>query len=309
MTGWKTKTGLTVFGFGIGVWLSWTLSRRAGGLGWAMTFDFGNTPEANAFFDRYPAFFPAFESLIGLSNKAFGRESTATNRAEDVCFSLAHTCREDYLQLLFLAANGYGIGASKLLRGLYERTVAIAYIAKHPEKAERFVHFAAIQEHKAMNVAMQVVTEKEFDESIGRTATVTQIREAYHSVKDEFQVTDCKKCNTKRLAFSWDIDLASMVRDVGKPLSEYFLGSYTIPTFHIHATLASALKNKPSELRQEEETMEGEFALVNATLVMLFLLRQQSDMFALNLDTDLQRCDALFGDVWTFGKDAKPNKG
>jgi hypothetical protein len=54
--------------------------------------------------------------------------------------------------------------------------------------------------------------------------------------------------------------------------------------------------------------MEGEFALMNATLVILFLLRQQNAMFGLNLDVELQKCDAMFSDVWTPGKDAKLNK-
>ena len=96
-------------------------------------------------------------------------------------------------------------------------------------------------------------------------------------VKDEFQAMDCKKCGTKRLAYSWDIDVPSMMmgcRPAGQPLSEYFVGSYTIPTLHIHATPASALDRKPHELRQEEDAMQGEFTLVNATLLILSLLNK-----------------------------------
>ena len=263
-----------------------------------MTFEFGDTSEANAFFDRHPDFVTAFECLTGVANRAFGRESIPRNRADDICFSLAHTCREDYLEIVFLAANGYGTGASKLTRGLYERAVALTYIANHPEKAERFVRFAAIQEHKAMKSALEVVTEDEFNGGFGRTSSVAQIREAFNAVKDEFQMTDCKKCKTKRLAFSWDLDMTSMVKDVGKPLSDYFMGSYTIPTFHIHATLASILRDEPLAVRRQQDMMEGEFALLNATLTILFVIRQQSDMFGLNLDDEILKCDALMGEVW-----------
>lgn len=80
-----------------------------------------------------------------------------------------------------------------------------------------------------MNSALKVVTEKEFDESEGNTAKVEQIREAYNAVKDEFQITDCKTCKTKRPAFTWDKDMTSMVRAVGRPLSDYFLGPTLSP--------------------------------------------------------------------------------
>ena len=74
-----------------------------------MQFEFGETDQANAFFDRNPKYLPAFERLMALSNKCFGRASGAKNHAQDVCFSLGHTCRDDYTEILFLAANGYGI--------------------------------------------------------------------------------------------------------------------------------------------------------------------------------------------------------
>jgi hypothetical protein len=97
-----------------------------------------------------------------------------------------------------------------------------------------------------------------------------------------------------------------MVRDVGEPLSKYFLGSYTIPTFHIHATLASALDRKPLEVRREEDRKQGEFTLVNATLIMLFLLYQQADMFHLGLEGAVKKCDALFGEVWKLETRRQP---
>ena len=42
-----------------------------------------------------------------------------------VLFWLGNVCREDFSEILLLAANGYGIGALKLFRGLYERVVTL----------------------------------------------------------------------------------------------------------------------------------------------------------------------------------------
>lgn len=82
-----------------------------------MQFEFGETDQANAFFGRNPKFLPAFERLMTLANKCFGREIHPKSRAEDICFDLGQTCRADYMEVLFLAVNGFGIAASKLLRG------------------------------------------------------------------------------------------------------------------------------------------------------------------------------------------------
>jgi hypothetical protein len=139
-------------------------------------FEFGNTDQSKAFFERHPSFYPAFQRLMVLANQCFGRASGAKNRSEDICFSLGHTCREDYIEILFLAVTGHGNGASKFLRGLYERAVALAYIARHPDKAEKFVHFAAIQEYKIMNVALQIVTEGQFNEAMNLDPAVEKPR-------------------------------------------------------------------------------------------------------------------------------------
>ena len=112
-----------------------------------MEFHWGTTPESDAFFARNPAFYDAFERLMVLANKTFGREYQPKNRLQHIGFSLGETCRVDFLEILFLAVHGWGVGASKLLRGLYERAVALAYMLKHPEKADRFFRYAAIQEN------------------------------------------------------------------------------------------------------------------------------------------------------------------
>jgi Family of unknown function (DUF5677) len=255
-----------------------------------MEFEFGETDQGKKFFRRHPDFYGSFERLMELANRCFGRAIHPKSRVEDICFDLGHTCRADYLEILFLAANCYGTAALKLLRGLYERSVALAYIVKHPEKAERFVRYAAIQEKKALDRALEVVTEVQFDEAIWET-TAAEIRERYEAAKAEFQVTVCNKCKHKGTAFSWDIDTAAMVRDVGEPYSKYFVGCYTIPTLHIHATLASVAHEPDTDKRRDRSHREADFALLNATLMLILSIRLQNDIFALQLDEQIQACE------------------
>src|SRR4051794_13572749 len=116
----------------------------------SMTFEWGSSPELNAFFERHVDFLDACNQLAALTNKTFAREYHPEDRLQEIGFGLGETCRVDFLEIVFLAGHGWGIAAMKLLRGLYERAVALGYMIKHPEKAERFFRYAAIQEYKVM---------------------------------------------------------------------------------------------------------------------------------------------------------------
>jgi hypothetical protein len=262
-------------------------------------FQFARTTQSDAFFTRNPKFLAAFERLITLMNKCFGRTFQAKDVREDISFNLGQTCSGDFLEIVFLATNGYGIGALKTLRGLYERAVALAYMIKHPEKADRFAKFAAIQEYKAIKTALTIVPESELELMMNaRGLTISRAREWYDKFKSEYQITDCKKCKTKRMAISWDIDLSSMVKDVGEPYDRFYLGAYTLPNFHVHATLASILPNRPSpEQLAERNRREGYFSVLTAFGIMTLVANSQNSLFALGLAGDVAASDVDLADL------------
>ena len=192
-----------------------------------LEFEFGETKATKAFFERLPSFYHCFEPVIYTANKVFGRESIPKNLLEDVGFGLGHTCREDYLEIVLLATNGYGDGAFKLFRGLYERAVALAYLVKNPEKVDRFVNFGFIQEHRTMQAAFSSgITEEQFNEAMAPDSAAA-IREQYNKCKADFQIM-CDKCRAPRTAVSWDIDVPAMVQKVGTPFTNIYLVGYAI---------------------------------------------------------------------------------
>jgi hypothetical protein len=261
-----------------------------------MDFDFGQTPASKKFFDSHPAYFEAFAHLIKISNATFGRNYRPKNRLEDIGFGLGHTCREDYLDIAFLFINGHLNAASKLLRGLYERALSLAYMIQNPEKAERFVRFAAIQEHRAMQAALRVVSEEEFDRVMASKMSAAQMRELYRQIKPEFEITDCAKCKTKRVQTSWDIDVASMAQKAGAPFDRgVFLLGYTVPTLNIHATLASTYDGTRTE---SELSKDGDVTLILATEIFLQVLRSQNILFSLGLDAEFNSFTENFRRVW-----------
>lgn len=274
-----------------------------------MEFHWGATPESDAFLDRNPNFYHAFRRLILLANKTFGREYRHKDHLQDIGFSLGETCRVDFLEIVFLAIHGYGIGALKLLRGLYERAVALAYMIKHPEKTERFVRYAAIQEYKVMLPAVELAGEKAFDEMMAGKTSVAQIIELREMVKAEFQIPVCKKCHKKgtcshvTTAFSWDENgVLAQAQDAGERYKKFYLAAYAMPNMHAHVSLTSAMQvseKKPDEERTTGRRREADFALLNAHAVMLMVIRSQNDLFSLDLEREIEGCEKEWAVIWT----------
>ena len=257
-----------------------------------MTFEFGDTDEANVFFDRNPSFVPFFEKLMVTANRCFGRRVDFKNHLEDVVFSQGHTCRDEFTEVVFLAVNGYANAAGKIFRGLYERAVTLAYIGDSTERARRFYRYSGIQAHRAMEAALKLFTEAEFEKVAG-PSSVTRFREWHKRVKPEFQTTLCRKCGTTRTKSSWDIDFASMVHKVGAPYSMYFLNGYAMPTLQIHATMASGFNGRDREdaTTIENRRRECNVTLYTATSVFVLVMRMQSKIFSLGLDAELDVCE------------------
>lgn len=254
-----------------------------------MEFEFGETRESEAFFERNPNFMAMFEQLTEVSNTCFGRKLVPKNRAEDICFRLGHACRKDFLEVVFLAVNGYGSGSSKIVRTLYERAVTLAFIAQNRDKAERFLRFSVIQEHRLLQSALKVVTEEKFDEFVGPPNTANEIRERYKQMKPEFETAICKACGTTRVQTAWDLDVAATVHKLGGLYQGFYLPNYALPNLTIHASLASA----DSTLREgvEEAHREADLQVLCASHLLILVMRSQDALFALDLKPKIDACE------------------
>jgi hypothetical protein len=125
----------------IGVYF-WRRGKQAKAVGRSIDFEFGETAASNAFWDRNPKSFPAFTRLLQLTNKAFGRPYRLRNRVDDICFNLGETCRTDFLEILFLAVNGYssdGTQRKHQQKGGFssEQSVAVAQFIESSEERGR----------------------------------------------------------------------------------------------------------------------------------------------------------------------------
>jgi hypothetical protein len=255
---------------------------------------FGYAEEGRVFSETYSVFLEKLPKLNDTLNKVFIRVFDSRVPADGVVYHLGRLCVEDFLEILLLCQNGFGFGGLKLLRGLYERTVTMAYIAKNPSEAKTFIDYHHIHRRKELNHAKEAGVDitKHISENV-----IEDIKRKWDSTKDKYKVEICKKCKTTRIHFSWsNLDLASMAKKVDLG-NLFYLKCYYQPTMHEHASLYSIIERIKdgkeigiSDLIFDESAQREQIPITLSythTLV-LYNLAVQNEFFSLKLDEELK---------------------
>src|SRR5437016_3448450 len=105
------------------------------------TVHFGNLQAEDDFKKRHAKLIdPGIENINALQQAAVGnaKQSALIDR---VLYVQIHLIVEDFNEIIFLCAHGLSNGALKILRGMFERTVTLSFLQKHPSEAKRFMDF------------------------------------------------------------------------------------------------------------------------------------------------------------------------
>ena len=221
-------------------------------------------------------------------------------RSDLIVYTLGRIAWDDFGELMVLAGNGLGVGALKILRGMYERVVTSAYIAKNPQASRAFAdgiwtHHAKVWRRLvALNPAL---SEGELPEEIRTIQTEAK------RAQDNKNASTCKCCGQLKQIDAWTpLDLASMARIAGKQLEDLYLGCYLEPTAHLHATAAgTAARMQHAEnswLYKLDTTGEARMALFFGHDLILLNLRTQNDYFDLGLLNSIDSRIAAFNELW-----------
>jgi hypothetical protein len=204
--------------------------------------------------------------------------------ADRIGFYLGRICVEEFSEILLLAGNGHGLGALKILRGMYERAVTSAYLLANPDQAESFLEYDKVNKHKAYMHAKK----------LGRygpklaAETIRRIEGDFEAVKPRFM-------NGNRIRPSWTtLDTASLAERAGAGYAALYLDAFYKPTLEIHAT-ATAMSRR-LEITDEGKTsfqsgpqrIEARHAIVMAHNLLLRVLDSQNTHFKLSLDETLK---------------------
>jgi hypothetical protein len=167
---------------------------------------------------------------------AFDRAIDTNDRLATVLFFLGSRCADDFREILLLAANGFGWGATAHLRGMFERSVTVAYIHENPASVADFIDYEYIRRWKVLRAIEQT-----FGVSPENEAAKLQLKSNFDRVRDRFMVPDCEVCNTKRLNHTWSrLDIVSMTAQLRqRKLTSLVVPGYYLPLGQAHSTFAS----------------------------------------------------------------------
>src|SRR5580692_4197632 len=86
--------------------------------------------DASTDFDRrHPQWSAVMARLWDAMNLAFSRTQVMDTKIEKFVYLYGNLVAEDFMELFLMAVNGYGYGAMKLLRSMYEHTVTLRYLS------------------------------------------------------------------------------------------------------------------------------------------------------------------------------------
>lgn len=261
---------------------------------------FGDPDEWRYFGETYEPFLSKKHYFFELMSRVFNRvvleEAPLVDR---IVFDLGLNCSQDFKEILLMCANGYGIGALKLLRSFYEKAVTAAYLSNHPDEAERFDNYVVIHMNKLFKEDPKFKEERRED--------AENVEENLPKVRADYQMTDCKKCGTKRDSISWSKlslkDLA--IRGKGK-LEDLYTECYTKALFHSHPSMMGMLSRRRVLNQADSSTYfddgpqryEAGKVFLNSYSLMLMVLDRQIEHFNLDFKDELMDLLNDMDEIW-----------
>jgi uncharacterized protein DUF5677 len=261
---------------------------------------FGMSDEWTSFAASHQPFLERFPNLRSALKIAFIRQQRTSEPVDRVVFFGGRLCVEDFMEILLLCGNGYGIGALKILRGMYELCVTTRYLHQNPAETEAFFDFHWISQYKLTQALKDT-----FGDDVLPSDKIKELRANRDKVRERFMVTLCDKCGSKGLNYTWNkLDFVSMARQTGD-LGKLIVPGYYLPTRQVHSTveaIVSRLKQTESGgLDFDEGSQRGEAndALLTAHNLLLNMLDLQKEHFKLDsLAEPLQTCFTDFMEIW-----------
>ena len=257
-----------------------------------MTQDHQQTPTSlyafadagTAFDTRHPEWTAVMSRIEQTLNLAFTRTQVMDTSIDKFVYFYGNLVAEDFMELFLMAANGYGFGAMKLLRSMYEHTITLKYLHDHPDELQAFFDFDRVQQYKLM---------KPIFDTFGKGALppdiVASTERNYAEVKDRFLVKSCKSktCSEQRVGHTWSkLDFVSMAKQTGA-IGSLIVPGYFVPLRHAHSTyraMTERLEHGGGQMgfRRESQPDEADQALMTAHNCLLVDFEVQAERFQID---------------------------
>ena len=259
---------------------------------------FLNEAEWKDFSERNQKFLRLFPNLLKAMDVAFVRKQTGPN-IDVVILTLGRLCLEEFMEILLLSGHGYGIAATRSIRGMYERAVTAEYLHKNPDEVDAFLNYHHIAGYKML---------KQIQATMGTDVLspeqTKRVEENYQEHKAQFMVSDCKKCGTFRVNHNWSkLDFVTMA--LRTSLGPLIVPDYYLPTRQIHSTIGAVFSRLEVDgagglvFKETAQRSEADDALMAAHGLILSVIELQKNHFKIQaLEEPLQTCLADYSTIW-----------
>jgi hypothetical protein len=253
----------------------------------------------NEFRERNSLFLDRLPNLQRATGLAFQRKFSTKGPEERTIYSLGRLCAEEFHEISVLAMNGYGFGALRLVRSLFERAVTLAFLSENPDQVTIFLNYHAVAQYKLM----QAVNDS-FGPGALSDEAVERTNREYEEVKGDYQVTLCANCQTKRTNHTWHkLDVVSMAKMT--IFSPIIIPGYYVPMSHAHSTVRAFLARLEETgegglgFNPDPQPKQSDEALMTAHNIMLGVIEIQKKFFGLDqLAEPLGTCIEDWKEVW-----------
>jgi hypothetical protein len=190
-------------------------------------------PSADANFEEFtrglPDFLPAvqdgFQCIVDLAAEV--RDETLGPDA--VIAMLTGSLAEDLHDVLVLCSNERRSGALRLLRTPFEKFLYASHISRHPESAQDFLMYDAIQ-----TKALLAGIEDHYDYKISEAGRA-RLAEMFKTAQERFKRPKCNECGESGPRMWTKVTPEQMARDAG--LEDIHVLAYRYSTLMIHPSL------------------------------------------------------------------------
>lgn len=217
-------------------------------------------------------------------------------------YFFGHLAIQDFQELLTLCTAGFGYGALKILRGLYEKTVTAMYLSKNPDQIMDYADYMFIDANKIMkrlregNSDIDLMYSREYLEELSR---------GYERARAKLKESVCNRCGTPKTQLSWSrLDMATMAKAVGEGLDDLLLKCYVEPTAHTHATalsFAERIRETAAgkiEFSHAPQRERADLALFYAHRLMICQVEIQNVHFQLGFDDEIVERAKEYAGAW-----------
>ncbi len=231
-------------------------------------------------------------------------------KANIASFILARLAIDEFSEMLVLASNGFGLGALKILRSMYEKVVTSAYVAENPEVSRALVDSTWTHKWSLWKRLRKVSPSAEAGVD---PAQIADLESKAVDAQSRLNESICPKCKQIISVHAWTkVTLLTMAEKVGSSLADLYAVAYQVPTSVAHATGESV--NSKMEQSADgtwtyrmDSTRERRQALCVGHNLLLQLLGRQNEHFGYGLEELLVPRAEAYKKVWSNRPASSPD--